>query len=148
MLALSPLDTAVSCVLSATWTSLAADVKLSMTGGSLGGGEVGRGTAVHAVGDVVLRGHAGDDALIEAGPAADQGQLDYKLARQAQFERVVALWNDFLARHPEHGQAYLERGGALFHLRRLPDALADAQKACDLGVSEGCVRAKQLGASQ
>jgi tetratricopeptide (TPR) repeat protein len=98
--------------------------------------------------------------LIAGGEAADAGvdeevqggrddfravqQLDYRLARQRQFDRVVAVWNAFLARHPDHGPAYLERGGALFNLRRLPEARADALKACDLGVSEGCVRAKQL----
>jgi hypothetical protein len=27
------------------------------------------------------------------------------------------------------------------------EALADARKACDLGVSEGCLRARQLGDS-
>lgn len=98
--------------------------------------------------------------LIAGGEAADAGvdeevqgasddfravqQLDYRLARQRQFDRVVAVWNAFLARHPDHGPAYLERGGALFNLRRLPEARADAAKACDLGVSEGCVRARQL----
>src|SRR5574342_1046689 len=39
MLAPSPLNTAVSWVLSPTWTALAADVKLSITGGAGGGPE-------------------------------------------------------------------------------------------------------------
>ena len=75
-------------------------------------------------------------------------QLDYRLAARGQLGAVVKLWNDYLSRHPDEAQAYLERGGALFHLRRVAEARADAQKACDLGVSEGCLRAKQLGGPQ
>jgi tetratricopeptide (TPR) repeat protein len=72
-------------------------------------------------------------------------RLDYALASKGAFERVVALWTEYLARHANDGPAYLERGGAYVHLRRLPEAHADATKACTLGVSEGCARAKQLG---
>jgi tetratricopeptide (TPR) repeat protein len=72
-------------------------------------------------------------------------RLDYQLARQGRFGPVVGLWNKFLEKHPDHGQAYLERGGAYFQMGKRAEALADARKACDLGVSEGCVRARQLG---
>ncbi|HEX9244461.1 MAG TPA: DUF4034 domain-containing protein [Anaeromyxobacter sp.] len=72
-------------------------------------------------------------------------QLDYQLAREGRFGPVVGLWNGFLKKHPDHGPAYLERGGAYLHLGKRAEALADARKACDLGVSEGCMRAKQLG---
>jgi Flp pilus assembly protein TadD len=71
-------------------------------------------------------------------------QLDYALARRGQFERVVELWTAYLARHPQDGQAYLERGGAHFQLRQLAAARADAARACALGVSEGCAREKQV----
>jgi tetratricopeptide (TPR) repeat protein len=70
--------------------------------------------------------------------------LDYALARRGAYERVVTMWNDYLSRHPREGRAYLERGGAHLHLRHLRDAKGDAQKACELGVSEGCARAAQL----
>jgi tetratricopeptide (TPR) repeat protein len=69
---------------------------------------------------------------------------DYALARQGRFDQVVQLWTRYLAKHPEHGQALLERGGAYFHLRQLDKALADATKACKLGVARGCARAKQV----
>lgn len=72
-------------------------------------------------------------------------QLDYALARKQEFAKVVDLWSGYLARHPSDGQAYLERGGAYFHLRKLAESRADAAKACELGVSEGCAREKQLG---
>jgi tetratricopeptide (TPR) repeat protein len=70
--------------------------------------------------------------------------LDYRLARERQFERIVPLWDAFLARHPDHGQAHLERSGTLYHLRRFAEAREGASRACALGVSEGCLRAKQL----
>jgi len=75
-------------------------------------------------------------------------QLGYALARRGEFQRIVDLYTAYLARHPQDGQAYLERGGAYFHLRRLPEARADARRACELGVSEGCAREKQVSAMQ
>jgi tetratricopeptide (TPR) repeat protein len=69
-------------------------------------------------------------------------QLDYNLARQGRFAEVIEMWNGYIARHPSDGRAYLERGGAYFHLRKIAEAKADAAKACELGISEGCMRAK------
>jgi tetratricopeptide (TPR) repeat protein len=71
-------------------------------------------------------------------------QLDYALAKRGELDRVVVLWTKFLSRNPDHGPAHLERGGAFFHMRRYREARADAQKACELGVNEGCTRARQL----
>jgi tetratricopeptide (TPR) repeat protein len=69
-------------------------------------------------------------------------QLDYALAKQGRFERAVELWTEYIGRHPDEGRAYLERGGAYFHLRKRDESRADAARACDLGITEGCVRAK------
>ena len=74
-------------------------------------------------------------------------RLDYALARQRKFDRVIAIWTEYLGRHPNDGTAYLERGGAYYHLRKAPEAHADMTKACELGMSEGCARAKQLAAA-
>ena len=68
--------------------------------------------------------------------------LDYALARAQRFDEVVAMWDEYLARRPADGPAHLERGGALWHLGRPDEARKSAQRACDLGVSEGCVRAQ------
>jgi tetratricopeptide (TPR) repeat protein len=73
-------------------------------------------------------------------------QLDRALQRRGQFERAVPLWTAYLAWHPQDGRAYLERGGAYFQLRQLADARADARAACELGISEGCAREKQVAA--
>ncbi len=71
-------------------------------------------------------------------------RLDYALAAQGRFEEVIKLWNDYLTRHPSEGRAFLERGGAYYHLKKLREAHADAQKACELGVSEGCNVARRV----
>lgn len=73
-------------------------------------------------------------------------RLDYVMSKQGgRFAEIVGLWNEYLAKHPNDGQAHLERGGAYYHLGKLAEAANDARQACDLGVNEGCVRAKQLG---
>jgi len=70
--------------------------------------------------------------------------LDYNLARKGQYSLIVNLWSKFIEKHPNEGRAYLERGGAYYHLGRIKEALNDAQKACEMGITEGCVHAKQL----
>jgi len=86
------------------------------------------------------------EAAVRANPDDFRAiqKLDFALVRQRRFDRSVELWNGYLARHPDDGPAYLERGGAYFHMRRLKEAGADAKKACELGVSEGCARARQV----
>jgi len=74
-------------------------------------------------------------------------EYDYALARRGSFQEVVDLWTAYLARHPDDARAHLERGGALFHLGRRGEAGADARRACELGLNEGCARARQLGVS-
>jgi tetratricopeptide (TPR) repeat protein len=68
-------------------------------------------------------------------------QLDYSLASEGRFREVVAMWTDYIARHPDEATAYRERGGAYFQLRDVPAARADAAKACELGDNEGCAHA-------
>jgi hypothetical protein len=47
-------------------------------------------------------------------------------------------------RNPNEGRAYPERSGTYFNLHKLQEAKEDAAKACELGVREGCSRAKWL----
>ncbi len=70
-------------------------------------------------------------------------QLDYALSPQRRFPEILAAWNGYLAVHPEDGRAHMERSGTYWNLGRRPDALADAVRACELGVNEGCVRAAE-----
>ncbi|HEY5146969.1 MAG TPA: DUF4034 domain-containing protein [Polyangiaceae bacterium] len=69
-------------------------------------------------------------------------QLDYALSRQHDFARIEAMWTEYIARHPDEGRAYMERAGTYHQLGREDDARTDAAKACTLGISEGCMRAK------
>jgi tetratricopeptide (TPR) repeat protein len=87
-----------------------------------------------------------EDAVRRAPDDFDAHQkLDYALSRLRRFDRVIEVWNGYLARHPEDGRAYLERGGAYFNLGKVKEAYADATQACSHGSSEGCARAKQVG---
>jgi len=38
---------------------------------------------------------------------------------------------------------YLERAGTFMQLHRQRDAIADLEKACELGITEGCARLKR-----
>ncbi|NOJ79657.1 DUF4034 domain-containing protein [Myxococcus xanthus] len=71
-------------------------------------------------------------------------QRDYALARERRFKEILPLWEAFIERNPDHGLAYMERSGTHYHLRDLESALSDLKKACDLGVNEGCARARQV----
>lgn len=71
-------------------------------------------------------------------------RLDRALFKRGEVARAVALWTDFLRTHPNEGRAYLERGGANAQLRQLRQARLDAEQACELGLSEGCARARSL----
>lgn len=71
-------------------------------------------------------------------------QMDYALAKEGKYDRVIALWDRYLEKHPDVGRAYLERGGAHFQLGHRERANADARRACELGVNEGCLRARQI----
>jgi tetratricopeptide (TPR) repeat protein len=71
-------------------------------------------------------------------------RLDHALARNREFDRVVALWTEYLKRHADDARAYLERGGAHFQSGNLAAAEKDAARACQLGLQEGCQRAEQV----
>jgi tetratricopeptide (TPR) repeat protein len=68
-------------------------------------------------------------------------QLDYALSRKNDYGRIATMWTTFIAAHPDEARAYMERAGTYHHLGREDEARADAAKACDLGISEGCMRA-------
>jgi tetratricopeptide (TPR) repeat protein len=93
-----------------------------------------------------LQAIANTEAAVKASPDDYRAvqQLDYLLSRQREFQRVLPLWDDYLSRHPDDGPAHMERARTLHLLGRDGDARAEAAKACDLGVSEGCVRARAL----
>jgi tetratricopeptide (TPR) repeat protein len=70
--------------------------------------------------------------------------LDYALAKQKRYDRVIELWTEYLARHPHDGPAYFERSGAHFNSGRKTEALSDLAKACELGVNQACAYQQRL----
>lgn len=73
-------------------------------------------------------------------------RADHGLAAEKRFDEVVALWDAFIARHPDDPRAYNERGGAKWQLRRGKAALADLEKACELGMDAACARVPKIRA--
>src|SRR5690606_28087987 len=72
-------------------------------------------------------------------------RLDYALAQRQDFERVVALWTEFLTRNPDVSAAYYERGGAQQRLGRRERATADFISACERGHHAACAIAGRYG---
>lgn len=68
-------------------------------------------------------------------------QLDYALSRQNRFPEIAVLWDAYLAIHSDDGRAFMERSGTNHRLGKVVQARADAARACELGISEGCERA-------
>lgn len=69
--------------------------------------------------------------------------LDYALSKEKRFEEIAQMWTAYLARQPDVGRAYMERAGTFVQLGRQRDAIADLEKACELGITEGCARLKR-----
>lgn len=63
-------------------------------------------------------------------------QLDYLLVRQRRFDEAIEHWNRFLALEPENARAYFERAGTYQRKGDMPNALADLERAADLGNEE------------
>jgi tetratricopeptide (TPR) repeat protein len=71
-------------------------------------------------------------------------QLDFALAKQKKYDRVIGMWTEYLARHAQDGPAYFERSGAYYNSGHPTEAFADLGKACDLGVDQACAYQKRL----
>jgi tetratricopeptide (TPR) repeat protein len=70
-------------------------------------------------------------------------QLDYALSKTRSFDRILPLWDAYIKVHPEDGRAYMERAGTNHNLGRGAEAIADARRACELGINGGCERARR-----
>ena len=65
-------------------------------------------------------------------------RLDYALSQSKQWTRIVSMWTAYLVQNPADGRAYYERAGTYSQMQQRPAALADAARACDLGISVAC----------
>jgi tetratricopeptide (TPR) repeat protein len=72
-------------------------------------------------------------------------RIDGALMIDRHFEQVLALWNDYIEKHPDDPRGYYERGGTNMHLGRRKEALEDADRACKRGLVEACDRVRAMG---
>jgi tetratricopeptide (TPR) repeat protein len=70
---------------------------------------------------------------------------DRILSAQQRYPEIIMMWTRFIDRNPSKAEAYFERGGAFYRSQNLDAARIDAQRACDLGLSQGCQQAKRMG---
>ena len=75
-------------------------------------------------------------------------ELDDLLSAQRQWPTVIQYWSQYIKLHPSDGRAYCERGGAYSQLHDAPHTLADAEKACSLGVAACCQALRNFQARQ
>jgi tetratricopeptide (TPR) repeat protein len=105
-------------------------------------------------GDVQHPGGVPEDALdglraaIAAAPDDFDAhlKLDQALAPRRRFPEIVAMWNVFLDAHPDHARAWMERGGAKWHAGDRDGAIADTERACELGLQSACGIVPQMRA--
>jgi tetratricopeptide (TPR) repeat protein len=71
--------------------------------------------------------------------------IDYILASRGDWPTIIGHWDRLIALEPDNAEAYLERGGAYHHKGDAAEALADARKACDLGLAKACNIAQRHG---
>lgn len=101
---------------------------------------------------VLTAGFHGSDAEINALDTAAlaaphdfaaHAKLDYALATKEAWPRIEAMWTRYIAANPTDARAYRERAGTFARQHRMPEAHADAERACDLGSSAGCSLARR-----
>lgn len=74
--------------------------------------------------------------------------IDYILAKDQQWNKIIGYWDKFLELEPNHAEAYLERAGTHYHNKDFNNALIDLKKSCELGNQEACKRYEDLRAKQ
>ncbi len=73
--------------------------------------------------------------------------IDELYSRKHQWADMVPYWTEYLAAHPDDGPAYCQRGADYAWLHQNVQALADYDKACELGNQLCCKLAQGLRAN-
>ena len=86
--------------------------------------------------------------VMEVAPRAYEPHLhaDRILTEHKRFDECLELWSRFLEVVPAHKDAFFERSRAFSNLNDFTAALADAQRACELGRMDACPVARELEA--
>lgn len=75
-------------------------------------------------------------------------EVDRILSARQRWDELLAMWGDFLARYPGKAEAWYERAGTNFHKGDLAAAIADATRACELGLAAACRQVEKQRAGQ
>lgn len=77
---------------------------------------------------------------IDANPSHFESyrMIDNLLAKNGKWEEIIEYWDQFLMYEPEHAEAYFERSGTYYHMGDMTNAMADLEKACQLGCEDAC----------
>ena len=59
--------------------------------------------------------------------------LDWVLAKNQQWDKIIKHWSSFIDRNPEISAAYLERSGGYYHKGDMKSAMADLKISADMG---------------
>lgn len=65
-------------------------------------------------------------------------RLDHALFGRGRVDEIVAMWDAFAVRHPGDPRPLVERAGAKWHMGAHQRAVADMERACDLGMQKAC----------
>ncbi len=64
-------------------------------------------------------------------------RMDWLLAREKEWDQIIAYWDQFIELDPNESWAYLERGGAYYHKGDMKEAVRNAKIAADMGNDDG-----------
>ena len=71
--------------------------------------------------------------------------IDFVLFKRSDWDGIIQHWDRYIALEPMNGKAWFERSGTRHHKGDQAGAVADAKKACELGVTEACRFAGRAG---
>jgi tetratricopeptide (TPR) repeat protein len=73
-------------------------------------------------------------------------EVDRILSARKRWDELLAMWGDYLARFPDKAEAWYERAGTNHHKGDPAAAMADATRACELGLAAACRRIERPAA--
>jgi len=63
--------------------------------------------------------------------------IDWVLAQRRDWKQIIAYWDQYIALNPTDDRAYVERGGAYYHMGNMESAVNNAKIAADMGNPQG-----------
>src|SRR5690606_28645952 len=88
---------------------------------------------------IIHKDYEGAVASLEQAIVLNPGEVRYYqladdvLFKLGRLQDILGYWGRYMVHHPEDGYGYFERSGTYYHLQDLDAALADAERAMQLG---------------